>query len=110
MEIVKANLHMDRNKCRVNTQITLEEDKNISDRNPDAAGILLDRAEVTLDEVRPGKDMVTVRGRLTYEMLILSEEEEGLYHLQGEISFEENIRAEGMEAIDNVEIIPGLED
>ncbi len=110
MEIVKANLHMDRNKCRVNTQITLEEDKNISDRNPDAAGILLDRAEVTLDEVRPGKDMVTVRGRLTYEMLILSEEEEGLYHLQGEIPFEEKIRAEGMEAIDNVEIIPGLED
>ncbi len=110
MEIVKANLHMERNKCQVNTQITLEEDKNISDRNPDAAGILLDRAGVVLDEIRPGKDMVTVRGRLTYEMLILAEDDEGLYGLQGEIPFEEKIRAEGMESIDNVEVLPVLED
>ena len=37
MELKKANLHMDHVKCQINTQITLEEDKNISDRNPDAS-------------------------------------------------------------------------
>lgn len=110
MEIVKANLHMDRNKCQVNTQITLEEDKNISDRNPDAAAILLDRARIVLDEIRPAKDMVTLRGRLVYEMLILSEEKGGLYPLEGEIPFEEKIRAEGVDSIDNVEVTPQLED
>ena len=58
MELVKANLHMERSKCQVSTQVTLEEDKNISDRNPDASAILLERAEVAMDEIRPGKDLV----------------------------------------------------
>lgn len=111
MELVKANLHMERSKCRVNTQVTLEEDKNISDRNPDASAILLERAEVAMDEIRPGKDLVVVKGRMVYEILIRSEEDEGrMYCLQGEIPFEEKIRAEGLEAIDNVEVYPQLED
>ena len=111
MELVKANLHMERSKCQVSTQVTLEEDKNISDRNPDASAILLERAEVAMDEIRPGKDLVVVRGRLVYEILIRSQEDEGrMYCLQGEISFEEKIRAEGLEAIDHVEVYPQIED
>lgn len=111
MELVKANLHMERNKCRMSTQLTLEEDRNISDRNPDAAAILLERAEIAMDEIRPGKDVVVVRGRMLYETLIRSEEEEGkMYSLTGEIPFEEKIRAEGVDAIDHVEVTAQLED
>ena len=46
MNLIKANLHMDRNKYLVNTRIILEEDKNISERNPDAVQILMEKAEL----------------------------------------------------------------
>ena len=100
---------MDRNKCLINTQLTLEEDKNITDRNPDASRILLEKASPVFDEIRPGKDQVGLRGRLLYEVLYLSEEG-GLYRLQGELPFEEKIRAEGVEPGDGVEVIPVVED
>lgn len=110
MELVKANLHMERNKCQMNSQLTLEEDRTISDRNPDAAAILLERTRMITEEIRPGKDVVLVRGKLVYELLIRSDGEEGMYRLQGEIPFEEKIRAEGIDSLDQVEVVAQLED
>lgn len=111
MEFIKANLHMERSKCQINTQLTLEEDRNISDRNPDAAAVLLEQAEVITEEIRPATDAVTVKGKLVYEVLLKSEEEQGrMYSLQGEIPFEEKIRAEGVDSIDHVEVLAQMED
>ncbi|MBQ9989561.1 MAG: DUF3794 domain-containing protein [Lachnospiraceae bacterium] len=110
MELVKANLHMERSKCRINSQLTLEEDKTISDRNPDAEAILLEHTEMITEEIRPGKDVVLVRGKLAYELLIRSDEERGMYRLQGEIPFEEKIRAEGVDSPDQAEVSIQLED
>ena len=111
MEFVKAHLHMDRMKCQVNTQITLEEDKNISDRNPDAAAILMEKGNIVLEEVRTGKDQVTMKGKLFYEVLYLSDEEESvLYRLQGEIPFEEKVRAEGVDSMDTAQVKTKIED
>ena len=56
MELKKANLHMDQVKCQINTQITLEEDKNISDRNPDASAILAEKGRIIIEDIRPGKE------------------------------------------------------
>lgn len=111
MELKKANLHMDQIKCQANNQITLEEDKNISDRNPDAASILMEQGRVLVEEVRPGKDMVSVKGKMLYEVLYISDEEQGrIYRIQGEIPFEEKIRVEGMDTLDSPRVKTDIED
>lgn len=110
MELVKANLHTERNKCHISNQSTLEEDRTISDRNPDAEMILLENAEIIVEEGRPGKDTVLVRGKVIYELMIRSDQGNGMYRLQGEMLFEEKLRAEGAEPTDQIEISAQLED
>lgn len=111
MELKKANLHMDQVKCQINTQITLEEDKNISDRNPDAARILLEKGRVVMEDVRPGTDSLSMKGKLEYEVLYSSEEgSRNLYRIQGEIPWEEKVRVEGMEAMDTPQVTATIED
>lgn len=111
MELKKANLHMDQVKCQINTQITLEEDKNISDRNPDADRILMERGRVVIEELRPATDSLSMKGKLEYEVLYSSDDENGrLYRIQGEIPWEEKIRVEGMENIDNPQVQATIED
>ena len=102
---------MDQVKCQINTQITLEEDKNISDRNPDAARILLEKGRVMMEDVRPGMDSLSIKGKLEYEVLYSSEEgERSLYRIQGEIPWEEKVRVEGMETMDNPQVTATIED
>ena len=110
MELKKANLHMDYVKCQINTQITLEEDKNISDRNPDAERILMEKGRVIMEELRPATDSLFMRGSLVYEVLYASDHDGRLYRVQGEIPWEEKIRVEGMEATDQPQVIANIED
>lgn len=111
MELKKENLHMDRVKCQLNTQITLEEDKNISDRNPDASAILMEKGRVIIEEIRPAKESLSLKGRMQYEVLYASEEEnEKLYQIQGEIPWEEKIRVEEMDSMDNPQVTAEMED
>lgn len=111
MELKKANLHMDQVKCQINTQITLEEDKNISDRNPDAAKILMEKGRAVIDDIRPGKDSLSMKGKLVYEVLYAADTEDGrLYRVQGEIPWEEKVRAEGMENMDSPQVQAVIED
>lgn len=111
MELRKANLHMDQIKCQINTQITLEEDKNISDRNPDASHILIEKGKVIIEDIRPGKDVLNMKGKMVYEILYAAEgEEEKLYRMQGEIDWEEKVHVDGMENIDTPQVTANLED
>ena len=111
MELKKVNLHMDRIKCHINTQITLEEYKNISDRCPDAVNILMENGKVVIDEVRPMLDNVFLRGKFQYEILCESDmAEKRLFRVQGEIPWEEKIKVDGMESMDVPQVIATIED
>ena len=111
MELKKQNIHRDRIKCQINTQITLEEDKNISDRSPDVVSVLLQSGKVILDEIRPVTDNLMLRGKLQYEILCVADNpEKRLFRIQGEIPLEEKIRVEGLESIDNPQVQVVLED
>lgn len=111
MELKKENLHMDRIKCQLNTQITLEEDKNISDRNPDASGILMENGRVIIEEARPVKEGISLKGKMQYEVLYTAEDEEKkLYRIEGEIPWEEKIRIEEMDSMDNPQVEAHIED
>lgn len=109
MELVKQNIHMDRIKCLASTQITMENDVNIPDNRPDAANVVMSRGAIVIDESRSSDNHVLVKGRLLFSMLIQSEMG-GLYSVQGEIPFEEQVYMEGIEATDTADVMATLED
>lgn len=109
MELIKQNIHMERIKCLASTQITLENDVNIPDNRPDAQGIILSRGSIEISESKPSDNHVLLRGKLLYFLLVQSETG-GLYAVNGEIPFEEQVYMEGIAPTDAPDIMPQLED
>lgn len=111
MELIKKNIHMEQTKCRGTSQLTLEEDVNISDQKPDAARLISEKGNIVIEELRPQTDYVTVKGALEYAALYLTDEKTRYPQcLEGKISFEEKIYLEGVGATDSVQIKTELED
>ncbi|MDD3367690.1 MAG: DUF3794 domain-containing protein [Lachnospiraceae bacterium] len=86
MDFKKKNIHMDRTRAAAMNQITLEEDRNIPDQKPDAAGIVYQIGNVVIEETRPGEDHATVRGALEYRVLYRTDLERILKQYGGEYS------------------------
>jgi len=111
VELVKKNIHMDRIKGQAATQITLEDDANISDSKPDAGKLIYDRGSVTLEEVKATQDHVTVKGKLQFLVMYLTEGEQSVPAcLEGGLPFEEQLYAEGVQSGDSVNVKWNLED
>lgn len=109
MELVKQNIHMDRIKCLTSTQITLENDVNIPDNRPDAGSVVLSKGMIILEDSKVSDNHVLVKGKLQFSLLVQSEIG-GLYAVNGEIPFEEQVYMEGITPGDTVDITPSLED
>ncbi len=111
MELVKKNIHMDQIKGQAATQITLEDDVNIPDAKPDAGKLIYDRGSVTLEDVKVTQDHVTVKGRMQFSVMYLTEGEHPTPAcLEGSLPFEEQLYAEGVQSGDSVNVKWNLED
>lgn len=111
MELVKKNIHMDRIKGQARTQITIEDDVNISDSRPDAGSLIFDRGNVTIEEIKVTEDHATVKGKLHFLVMYLTEGEKPVPAcMEGSLSFEEQVFAEGVQSGDNVHVNWELED
>ena len=111
MELIKRNIHMDCQKCKASTQITLEDDVNISDSRPDAYRIIMDRGNVVIDEIKVSDDHVNVKGRLQFKILYLTEEKKGdVSTMEGNLPFEEQLYMEGVKNGDSVSLDWNIED
>ncbi|MGN1147709.1 MAG: SPOCS domain-containing protein [Lachnospiraceae bacterium] len=105
MELIKKNIHMDRIKCRSNSQVTLEEDINIPDSKPDVAALIYEKGQVQIEEVKPTEDHVNIRGRLLFSVLYQTREEgQRLVCVEGKIPFEEQLYMEGVRGTDAVTV------
>lgn len=109
MELLKQNIHMDRIKCLAGTQVTLENDVNIPDNRPDAESVILSKGMIVVDDIRASDNHVFLKGKLLFSLLIQSEMG-GLYAVNGEIPFEEQVYMEGITANDTADIVSSLED
>ncbi len=109
MEFIKKNIHMDRIKCSASTQVTLEHDVNIPDNRPDAAGVIMSRGNIVVEESKASDNHVLIKGKMMYFLLIQSETG-GLYGISGEIPFEEQVYMEGIVSADTADINSYLED
>ena len=52
MELEKRKIYMNRQKARIVTQVTIDEDRNVPDVKPDMERIILQKGEVEPEEVR----------------------------------------------------------
>lgn len=111
MELMKKNIHMDRIRLSTETQISLEDDRNIPDVKPDVNALVYEQGQVKIDEIKPSDGHVTVKGRLLFTVLYQTTEGEvALAGVSGEIPFEEQIFLEGVTPSDHVEVTARIED
>ena len=111
MELLKRNIHMDRVRAEAVTQITLEDDVNVSENKPDITALNLEKGEMVIEEIKPGTDAVTVRGKLSYVILYhTAEEGSSLVVLEGSLPVEEKIHLQGAVPSDTVELDCEVED
>ncbi len=111
MDLLKKNIHMDRVRSEAVTQITLEDDRNIPDTKPDVNSINLEKAEVVIEEIKPGTDVVNLRGCLRFAILYHTQESGSvLVPFEGEIPFDEKLIMKGATASDTVTASGEVED
>ncbi len=111
MELLKKNIHMDRIRTEAVSQITLEDDMNIPESKPDVSNINLEKGELVVEEVKPGTDVVNVRGKLMFCVLYHTMEEGSrLVALEGQIPFDEKVNLRGVTPMDTVSIEGVVED
>ena len=111
MELIKKNIHMDRIKCKASTQITMEDDINITDSRPDVYQLIEEQGEVVIDEIRAVQDHVYIKGKLEFCVLYLSDDDvRRPASMEGSIPFDEQIYMEGVVPTDSVSVKKDLED
>lgn len=111
MEIEKKKIHMDRVRAKTQSQITLEDDINIPENKQDVNRVLLYKGTILIDEIKPGTDVVNVKGQLAVAVLYHSAEEGNrLVSMEGRVPFEEKIHFEGIRPSDTVHMKGELED
>lgn len=96
MELEKRKIYMDRMKYKAGTQIALEDDRNLQDNKPDIARILGQKGYIRLEELKPGADHVTMRGKLCYKVLYQSDEGQEICFVEGSIPFDEQVHMDGV--------------
>lgn len=96
MELIRKNIHMDRIRAEAATQIILEDDINIPENKPDVSSLNLEKGVLLIEEVKPGTDSVSIRGKLLFSVLYHTMEEgSSLTLLEGKVPFEERMNLPG---------------
>lgn len=111
MELLMKNIHMCRQAKQAGTQITLDEDLNVPDVNPDVEMIIQSRERVTLEHTRAEAGKLFVDGFMSVGILYMDDtKERQLHRLDTRLPFEEAIAMDGLEAGENVRIRYETED
>ena len=113
MELQKRSLHMETPRLHASKQVVLEDNVIIPDTNKDADKLLLDRGKITIEEVSSFEDAVTVKGKLHFKALYLTEgNRDGIpvSQMEGSIPFEEKLQMEGLRAGEHVHVKAVLEE
>ena len=111
MNLLKKNIHMHRVRSEAVTQITLEDDRNIPENKPDVNSINLEKARIVVEEIKPGTDVVNLKGYLHFEILYHTQEPgSSLVPFEGELPFEEKMIIKGVTSQDTVNVSGEVED
>lgn len=109
LELRKRNIHMNRWKNQVSTQVTLDDDFIVPDTMSDIAQVILVSGEVQLEPLKIQNEKVSVRGKLEFHVLY-RRDEGGLQTLGGMVPFDDLVNVPGLEEKDYVSASWQLED
>ena len=76
MELIKRNIHMNRQKCKSCLQLTLDNDLNVPDIKPDIERIIREQGEIKLQEVKTVNGRVLLKGNLNFHILYIDADNE----------------------------------
>lgn len=109
LELVKRNIHMNRFKNNVATQVTLDDDFIVPDTMDDMARVILSSGDIQIESVKNQSERVLVKGKLNFQILY-RKAEGGFQTMAGHIPFEEPVNISGLEEKDYLGISWDLED
>lgn len=111
MELIKKNVHMNRLKGKMVTQLTLEDDFNVPDVKPDIDQMIKECSEIKIESVKVQDGRVSVKGKLMFKVLYCSAGSgKQIHNLNGEISFEEPVNMDDVNENDTVAVNWDVED
>lgn len=109
LELVKKNIHMNRFKSNVATQVTLDDDFIVPDTMDDMARVILSSGDIQIESVKNQGERVLVKGKLNFQILY-RRAEGGFQTMAGHIPFEEPVNIPGLEERDYLGVSWDLED
>ncbi len=111
VELVRKNIHMNRQKGKAVSQITLDDDYNIPEQMPDAGMIIQEKGIIEIAEVKVEAGRVRVKGSRQFSVLYMGDSpSNSLHSIQGQIPFEEMMNVEDAKDGDSLQLKWMLED
>ena len=111
VELTKRYIHMNREKGKAFSQITLDDDFNVPDSRPDVLRLIQDKGEMKIEEtiITPGH--ILLKGVLRFQLLYRSDmETRKISSLGGEIPFQESLAIDGINEYDTARVRCQIED
>lgn len=111
MELKKRYIHMNYEKGRALSQITMDDDYNLPDFKPDIVKVMKDKGEIRFEEVKASDGHLYVKGLLQFSVLYRSDQNDRkIDSLTGSIPFSETISINGVAELDPVQMSADIED
>ena len=111
MDLIKKNIHMNRDKCKSSMSLTLDNDINVPDIKPDISYIIREQGEIKMEEAKVSGGKALLSGSLYVNILYVTNDfGEKLEHMSGKIDFNEVVSMPDVCDGDNVYVKTELED
>ncbi len=111
MELIKKYIHMNREKGKAASQITLDDDFNVPDSKPDVIRLIQDKGEIKIEEINLTPGHIWLKGALKFQVLYRSDQEERkINSLMGELPFQESLAIDGINEYDTAKVRWQIED
>ncbi len=110
MDFIKKLLQTNQERGRASIQLTVENDFNLPDYEPDMIKLIDRKGTVRIQETRVEPDQAVVNGLLLFQALYKCTESGAICSLQGEVPFTETIHMEGIQETDQLIMHCSMED
>ena len=111
MVLKKKYIHESWKKGQAESQITVDDDFNISDNKPDVVKVIQEKGDIKIEEIKTGTGHIMVKGLLEFRILYKSDQSDmRIAFVEGSIPFQESLSMDGIEESDTVKIKTQIED
>ncbi|MGN0266516.1 MAG: SPOCS domain-containing protein [Lachnospiraceae bacterium] len=110
MDLLKKTITYGTGGECLTTQLTFDDDINVSDQNADIRNIVMQNGHVHVDEIRSGGGKIRMSGHLEFSVLYTSEEHGELSCIHGDFAFEDTVNYDGCKDGEKVTVLWSMED